>query len=240
MQKYRGRIYEKYIKRILDIILSLIGIIVFSPVMLLIAILVKKKLGSPVIFKQPRPGKNEKIFYMYKFRSMTDKKDKDGKLLPDKIRVTEFGKKLRESSLDELPELINILKGDMSIVGPRPQLVKDMVFMTLEQRKRHKVRQGLTGLAQINGRNSISWEEKLEYDLEYVENITFLRDLKIIIRTIFKVLKKDGITTYGMETAEDYGEYLLRKGFIDNIVYGLGLKEEKEIINGLKKEKNVF
>ncbi|MCI9539763.1 MAG: sugar transferase [Lachnospiraceae bacterium] len=232
--------YEKYIKRILDIILSLIGIIVFSPVMLLIAILVKKKLGSPVIFKQPRPGKNEKIFYMYKFRSMTDKKDKDGKLLPDKIRVTEFGKKLRESSLDELPELINILKGDMSIVGPRPQLVKDMVFMTLEQRKRHKVRQGLTGLAQINGRNSISWEEKLEYDLEYVENITFLRDLKIIIRTIFKVLKKDGITTYGMETAEDYGEYLLRKGFIDNIVYGLGLKEEKEIINGLKKEKNVF
>lgn len=222
MQKYRGRIYEKYIKRILDIILSLIGIIVFSPVMLLIAILVKKKLGSPVIFKQPRPGKNEKIFYMYKFRSMTDKKDKDGKLLPDKIRVTEFGKKLRESSLDELPELINILKGDMSIVGPRPQLVKDMVFMTLEQRKRHKVRQGLTGLAQINGRNSISWEEKLEYDLEYVENITFLRDLKIIIRTIFKVLKKDGITTYGMETAEDYGEYLLRKGFIDNIVYGLG------------------
>ncbi len=171
---------------------------------------------------------------------MTDKKDKDGKLLPDKIRVTEFGKKLRESSLDELPELINILKGDMSIVGPRPQLVKDMVFMTLEQRKRHKVRQGLTGLAQINGRNSISWEEKLEYDLEYVENITFLRDLKIIIRTIFKVLKKDGITTYGMETAEDYGEYLLRKGFIDNIVYGLGLKEEKEIINGLKKEKNVF
>ena len=240
MQKYRGRIYEKYIKRILDIILSLIGIIVFSPVMLLIAILVKKKLGSPVIFKQPRPGKNEKIFYMYKFRSMTDKKDKDGKLLPDKIRVTEFGKKLRESSLDELPELINILKGDMSIVGPRPQLVKDMVFMTLEQRKRHKVRQGLTGLAQINGRNSISWEEKLEYDLEYVENITFLRDLKIIIRTIFKVLKKDGITTYGMETAEDYGEYLLRKGFIDNIVYGLGLKEEKEIIKGLKKEKNVF
>lgn len=240
MQKYRGRIYEKYIKRILDIILSLIGIIVFSPVMLLIAILVKKKLGSPVIFKQPRPGKNEKIFYMYKFRSMTDKKDKDGKLLPDKIRVTEFWKKLRESSLDELPELINILKGDMSIVGPRPQLVKDMVFMTLEQRKRHKVRQGLTGLAQINGRNSISWEEKLEYDLEYVENITFLRDLKIIIRTIFKVLKKDGITTYGMETAEDYGEYLLRKGFIDNIVYGLGLKEEKEIINGLKKEKNVF
>ncbi len=240
MQKYRGRIYEKYIKRILDIILSLIGIIVFSPVMLLIAILVKKKLGSPVIFKQPRPGKNEKIFYMYKFRSMTDKKDKDGKLLPDKIRVTEFGKKLRESSLDELPELINILKGDMSIVGPRPQLVKDMVFMTLEQRKRHKVSQGLTGLAQINGRNSISWEEKLEYDLEYVENITFLRDLKIIIRTIFKVLKKDGITTYGMETAEDYGEYLLRKGFIDNIVYGLGLKEEKEIINGLKKEKNVF
>ena len=240
MQKYRGRIYEKYIKRILDIILSLIGIIVFSPVLFFIARWVKKKLGSPVIFKQPRPGKNEKIFYMYKFRSMTDKKDKDGKLLPDKIRVTEFGKKLRESSLDELPELINILKGDMSIVGPRPQLVKDMVFMTLEQRKRHKVRQGLTGLAQINGRNSISWEEKLEYDLEYVENITFLRDLKIIIRTIFKVLKKDGITTYGMETAEDYGEYLLRKVFIDNIVYGLGLKEEKEIINGLKKEKNVF
>ncbi len=240
MQKRRRGMYERYVKRLLDIVLSLVALVILSPVMLVVAGLVRVKLGKPIVFKQQRPGKNEKIFNMYKFRSMTDEKDSDGKLLPDEVRLTAFGKKLRSTSLDELPELVNILKGDMSIVGPRPQLVKDMVFMTLEQRKRHKVRQGLTGLAQINGRNSISWEEKLEYDLEYVENITFLRDLKIIIRTIFKVLKKDGITTYGMETAEDYGEYLLRKGFIDNIVYGLGLKEEKEIINGLKKEKNVF
>ena len=165
--------YRKYIKRILDFTLSLIALIVLSPILLITAILVKIKLGSPIIFKQQRPGKNEKIFTLYKFRTMTDKKDEEGNLLPDEQRITKFGKILRSTSIDELPELINILKGDMSIVGPRPQLIRDMLFMTEEQRKRHDVRQGLTGLAQINGRNNLTWEEKIEYDLEYIKNITF-------------------------------------------------------------------
>ena len=166
--------YAKYIKRILDFILSLIALIVLSPVLLVVAILVRIKLGSPIIFKQQRPGKDEKIFTLYKFRTMTDKKDENGNLLPDSERLTKFGKVLRSTSLDELPELVNILKGDMSIVGPRPLLIRDMLFMTDEQRKRHTVRQGLTGLAQINGRNNINWEEKLEYDLQYIKNITFV------------------------------------------------------------------
>ena len=161
--------YAKCIKRILDFILSFISIIVLMPVMLIIATLVRIKLGKPVIFKQQRPGKNEKIFTLYKFRTMTDKKDENGNLLPDEQRLTKFGKALRSTSLDELPELINILKGDMAIVGPRPQLIKDMLFMTKEQRRRHSVRQGLTGLAQISGRNNISWEEKINYDLNYFE-----------------------------------------------------------------------
>ena len=176
----------------------------------MLAIMVKRKLGSPVLFKQARPGKEEKIFYMYKFRTMTDERDENGKLLPDSVRLTEFGKTLRKTSLDELPELFNILRGDMSIVGPRPQLVKDMVFMTPEQRRRHMVRQGLTGLAQVNGRNAIEWEKKLAYDVEYVKNISFINDLKIIIATIKAVLKSDGINAEGMATAEDYGDYLLR------------------------------
>lgn len=171
--------YAKYIKRILDFILSLIALIVLSPVLLVVAILVRIKLGSPIIFKQQRPGKDEKIFTLYKFRTMTDKKDENGNLLPDSERLTKFGKVLRSTSLDELPELVNILKGDMSIVGPRPLLIRDMLFMTDEQRKRHTVRQGLTGLAQINGRNNINWEEKLEYDLQYIKNITFVGDVKI-------------------------------------------------------------
>ena len=173
--EHKAGIYEKYIKRLLDIVLSLCAIIVLSPVMLITALLVRIKLGSPVIFCQQRPGKidsktgKEKIFKMYKFRSMTDARDEDGELLPDEVRLTKFGKALRSTSLDELPELFNILKGDMSIVGPRPQLVRDMVFMSAEQRQRHLVRQGLTGLAQINGRNAIDWEEKLEWDLRYIE-----------------------------------------------------------------------
>ena len=211
--------YAKYIKRPLDLILSLIAIIILSPLLLIVAILVRIKLGKPVIFKQQRPGKNEKIFTLYKFRTMTDKKDENGNLLPDEQRLTKFGKALRSTSLDELPELINILKGDMAIVGPRPQLIKDMLFMTKEQRRRHSVRQGLTGLAQISGRNNISWEEKINYDLKYIENITFLVDLKIILKTIRKVLKKEDIETEGMETAEDLCDYLLRTGKISKEEY---------------------
>ena len=169
------------------------------------------KLGSPVIFKQKRPGKDERIFEMYKFRSMTDARDENGELLPDEVRLTSFGKKLRASSLDELPELFNILKGDMSVVGPRPQLVRDMVFMTAEQRKRHCVRPGLTGLAQVSGRNAIDWEKKLAYDLEYLKRITFLGDVKIIWKTVQKaLLSQEGIIGEGMATAEDFGDYLLR------------------------------
>ena len=202
--------YRKYIKRVLDFTLSLIALIILSPIYLVLAILVRIKLGSPIIFKQERPGLNEKIFTLYKFRTMTDEKDENGKLLPDEVRLTKFGKFLRSTSLDELPELINIIKGDMSIVGPRPQLVRDMLFMTDEQRKRHTVRQGLTGLAQVSGRNNISWEEKINYDLQYIENITFIGDIKIIFKTVLKVLKKEDINTEGMGTAEDLCDYLLR------------------------------
>ena len=208
--EHKKGIYEKYIKRILDFSLSLIALICLSPILLIVAILVRIKLGKPVIFKQERPGKDEKIFTLYKFRTMTDEKDKQGNLLPDSQRLTKFGKFLRSTSLDELPELVNIVKGDMSIVGPRPLLVRDMIFMNEEQRKRHSVRQGLTGLAQVNGRNNITWEKKLDYDLEYIQNITFIVDFKIILETILKVFRKEDINTDGMDTAEDLCDYLLR------------------------------
>ncbi|MFR5766181.1 MAG: sugar transferase [Clostridia bacterium] len=216
--------YAKYIKRTLDLILSLMALIVLMPLMIIIGILVRINLGSPIIFKQKRPGKNEKVFTLYKFRTMTDKRDIDGNLLPDEYRLTKFGKFLRSTSLDELPELINIIKGDMAIVGPRPQLIKDMLFMTKEQRRRHSVRQGLTGLAQINGRNNITWEEKLEYDLRYIENITFVEDTKIILKTILKVFKRDDINTNGMDTAEDLCDYLLRTNKITEKEYKEKLK----------------
>ena len=215
----RQGIYARSIKRKLDILLAGGALVALSPVMAVTAWQVRKKLGSPVLFTQLRPGKGEKIFKMYKFRTMTDERDAKGNLLPDEQRLTEFGKFLRESSLDELPELFNILKGDMSIVGPRPQLVRDMVFMTKEQRRRHKVAQGLTGLAQVSGRNNISWEEKLTYDQEYVKHITFLGDLKIIFKTIGNVLKKEDINTDGMATAEDFGDYLLRTGQVNQEIY---------------------
>lgn len=212
-------IYARCVKRKLDILLSGGALILLSPVMAVTALRVRKNLGSPVLFTQLRPGKGEKIFKMYKFRTMTDERDAEGNLLPDEVRLTEFGKFLRDSSLDELPELFNILKGDMSIVGPRPQLVRDMVFMTKEQRRRHKVAQGLTGLAQVNGRNNISWEDKLSYDQKYVRHITFLGDLRIILKTVGNVLKKEDINTTGMATAEDFGDYLLRTGQIDEKTY---------------------
>ena len=222
--EHKKGIYEKYIKRSLDFILSLIALICLSPILLIVAILVRVKLGSPVIFKQKRPGKDEKIFTLYKFRTMTDEKDESGNLLPDSQRLTKFGKFLRSTSLDELPELINIIKGDMSIVGPRPQLVRDMIFMTDEQRKRHSVRQGLTGLAQVNGRNNITWEEKINYDLKYIQNITFIGDAKIILETILKVFRKDDINTDGMDTAEDLCDYLLRTKQISEEKYKEKLK----------------
>ena len=221
--------YRKYFKRILDLVLSLIAFIILLPIMMVIYILVRIKLGKPVIFKQKRPGKDEKIFTLYKFRTMTDEKDENGNLLPDEKRLTKFGKFLRSTSLDELPELVNIIKGEMSIVGPRPQLIRDMLFMTDEQRKRHFVRQGLTGLAQINGRNNISWEEKINYDLKYIENITFKNDLIIIYKTIGKVFKRENIETDGMDTAEDLGDYLLRTKKITKKEY-----EEKESIAMMK------
>lgn len=221
---HKKSIYEKYIKRILDFTLSLIALICLSPILLIVAILVRIKLGSPVIFKQKRPGKDEKIFTLYKFRTMTDEKDDNGDLLPDSQRLTKFGKFLRSTSLDELPELINIIEGEMAIVGPRPQLIRDMLFMNNEQRKRHTVRQGLTGLAQVNGRNNITWKEKLNYDLQYIENITFIDDAKIILKTVLKVLKKNDINTNGMDTAEDLCDYLLRTKQISEEEYKEKLK----------------
>lgn len=196
--------YAKYIKRPLDFILALTAIIILLPVFLVIGILVKIKLGSPVIFKQERSGKDEKIFTLFKFRTMTEEKDNNGELLPDSRRLTRFGKWLRSTSLDELPELINIIKGDMSFVGPRPLLVKYLPLYSEQQRKRHKVRPGLTGYAQVHGRNSISWEQKFDLDLRYVDNITFFTDIKIIFNTIEAVLLRNGITDNSNVTMEEF------------------------------------
>lgn len=188
-------IYARCIKRPLDITLSLLGLILLSPLLLVVAFLIKIRLGSPIIFKQQRPGLNEKIFTLYKFRTMADKRDEKGELLPDSDRLTRFGKWLRSTSLDELPELWNILKGDMSLVGPRPLLVEYLPLYDEYQRRRHVVRPGLTGLAQINGRNAISWEEKFEYDVEYVNDMCFILDWKILLQTIIKVSSKEGVNT---------------------------------------------
>ena len=191
--KHKASFYEKYIKRLMDILLSGGALLVLSPVLLVTAILVRTKLGSPVIFCQERPGKDEKIFKLYKFRSMTDARDENGELLSDEIRLTRFGKLLRSTSLDELPELWNILRGDMSIVGPRPLLVSYLPYYTEEEQHRHDVRPGLTGLAQVNGRNNLTWEQKFAYDLEYVDHISFGYDVRIILKTVGKVLKKSDI-----------------------------------------------
>ncbi|MDT2747779.1 sugar transferase [Vagococcus fluvialis] len=196
--------YRLFFKRLLDIVISLIALILLSPVLLLVAILVRVKLGTPIIFKQKRPGKNNKIFIMYKFRSMTDQKDENGNLLSDEIRLTKFGKMLRSTSLDELPELWNIFKGDMSIVGPRPLLVEYLSIYNEQQLKRHNVRPGLTGWAQVNGRNAISWNEKFILDVEYVENLSLIIDIKIFFLTIKKVVFKDGISAEGSATIEKF------------------------------------
>ena len=196
--------YKRFVKRCLDLLLSLAALIILSPVLLLVAILVRCKLGSPILFKQKRPGLHEKIFCMYKFRTMTDAKDADGNLLPDEVRLTKFGKLLRSTSLDELPELFNILKGDMAIVGPRPLLVQYLPRYNERQHHRHDVRPGFTGLAQVNGRNSISWQEKFEWDVKYVEKVSFLMDLRIIAKTVKVVLKRDGISSETSATMEEF------------------------------------
>lgn len=196
--------YKKYFKRVFDIVLSGFALIILSPIFLITAILVKVKLGSPVIFTQKRPGKDEKIFKMYKFRSMTDERDNDGNLLPDEIRLTKFGKLLRSTSLDELPELWNIFKGDMSIVGPRPLLIEYLPLYNKHQRRRHDVRPGLTGFAQVNGRNTLNWEERFNLDVEYVEEITLFTDIQIILKTMDKVVKRDGITSGTSATMEPF------------------------------------
>ncbi len=202
--KSKRSLYQRYIKRLMDIILSFLAIIFLSPVLLIIAILVKIKLGSPIIFKQNRPGLNEKIFTLYKFRTMTDERDEKGQLLPDHVRLTRFGKFLRSTSLDELPELFNILKGNMSIIGPRPLLIEYLPLYNEHQKRRHKVRPGLSGLAQVNGRNAISWEEKFNLDVEYVDNVSFIVDFKIIFLTVKKVLVREGINSNNSVTMEPF------------------------------------
>ena len=196
--------YEKYIKRPVDFILSLVALIVLSPILLIVAVLVRIKLGSPVIFKQQRPGLNGEIFNMYKFRTMTDERDENGELLPDEERLKEFGKKLRSTSMDELPELWNIVRGDMSLIGPRPLLVKYLPRYNAHQARRHEVRPGVTGYAQVNGRNSITWEKKFDLDVEYVDNVTFVGDLQIIFKTIKTVLMREGISSDSSVTMEEF------------------------------------
>lgn len=245
--KYKGAeffrkptgIYERFIKRPLDCFLSSGAAIVLSPVLLYLIIAGAINMKGNPFFTQDRPGRvdprtgKERIFKLIKFRSMTNEKDENGNLLPDEKRLKNYGKRLRASSLDELGELINIIKGDMAVVGPRPQLVRDMVFMTDEQRKRHTVRQGLTGLAQCNGRNGLSWDKKLQYDINYIDNgITFIGDVKIIYKTVEKVFKKEGITMENMATAADYGDYLLDIGRVNEEEYAHKQQEAKEYVMG--------
>lgn len=231
--------YEKYIKRAIDIVCASAAIICFSPIYIGVAILVRFKLGSPVLFTQDRPGLigedgKETIFKMYKFRTMTDERDENGNLLPDEVRLTSFGKWLRSTSLDELPEAFNILNGTLSVCGPRPQLVRDMVFMTDEQRMRHTAKPGLSGLAQVNGRNAISWEDKINWDLKYIEKVSFLEDLKIILSTVKKAfIKQEGITQDDMATAEDFGDYLLRIEKVDKENYNKKQLQATMILSGL-------
>ncbi len=231
--------YAKFWKRIIDFTLSLLGLVILSPILLLLVIVGAVKMKGNPFFVQLRPGLidtgtgQEKIFKLIKLRTMTNEKDKDGKLLPDEKRLTAYGRFLRSTSADELFELVNIIKGDMSIVGPRPQLVRDMVFMTDEQRKRHSVRPGLTGLAQCNGRNNMTWEKKFEYDLQYISKITFLGDLKIMFQTVYKVFQREGINEEGMDTAMDFGDYLLKKGAIEQAYYDAKQQEAKELVKNI-------
>ena len=228
--------YEKYIKRLLDVTLSFAALVMLSPLLFVLSIVGAIAMGGNPFFVQARPGKKgkdgkEQIFKLVKFRTMNNKKDKNGNLLPDDMRLNRYGKILRSMSLDELPEFWNILKGDMSIVGPRPQLVRDMVFMTQEQRRRHDVSPGLTGLAQVNGRNNITWEQKIQYDLQYIDSgITFVEDMKIIFQTIGKVLKRRDVVREGTGTDVDFGDWLIMEGRIDIHEYEKKQCEVKEFL----------
>lgn len=225
--------YYPFFKRICDIICALAVFIFLWPLFVVLAILVRTKLGSPVLFTQVRPGKDGKLFKLYKFRSMTNERGEDGSFLPDEVRLTKFGKWLRKSSLDEIPEAINILKGDMSVIGPRPQLVKDYVFFNEETVKRQSVRPGLSGLAQVNGRNNISWEDKFKYDLEYCEKISLWKDISLVFKTIGKAfIKKESIDKEGFATDEDYGDYLLRTKAITQKQYDDRCLLANELIEG--------
>ena len=202
--------YKNYFKRLIDIFLSVSALVILSPVVLVTAVLVRVKLGSPAIFRQERPGKDEKIFTMFKFRTMTDAKDERGEMLPDEVRLTGFGKFLRSFSLDELPELVNIIKGDMSIIGPRPLLVQYLPYYDEFQKRRHEVRPGLTGLAQINGRNLTTWNERFEFDIQYIDSISFVTDVKIFFATIGKVFKREGVSAENHATMESFVDYAKR------------------------------
>lgn len=229
--------YARFLKRLFDVLLSLIALSVLSPVLLLLTVIGAVAMRGNPFFTQLRPGKiskktgKEKIFKLIKFRTMSNKKDKDGNLLPDDVRLNKYGKFLRSTSLDELPELLNILVGHMSIVGPRPQLVRDMTFMTAEQRRRHSVRPGLTGLAQVSGRNNITWEEKFEYDLKYIEKITLFGDVKIIFQTIGKVLRRSDTVREGTASDVDFGDWLMQEGKVDQATYDEKQKEAKELLS---------
>ncbi len=229
--------YANFFKRLFDFLLSLVAIAVLSPVLLILTIVGAIAMGGNPFFTQARPGRidkrtgKERIFRMVKFRTMSNAKDKDGNLLPDDVRLNKYGRFLRSTSLDELPELFNILIGDMSIVGPRPQLVRDMTFMTDEQRRRHGVRPGLTGLAQVNGRNNITWEQKFEYDLEYIKKITLLKDVKIIFQTVGKVFARSDTVREGTVSDIDFGDWLLLEGKVDKETYDDKQKEAKELLN---------
>ena len=227
-------LYRVFFKRFYDILLSGLALLILSPLFILIAVLVRAKLGKPVIFTQARPGKKNKIFRMRKFRTMTDGRDAEGNLLPDQERLTRFGKFLRAASLDELPGIWDIFRGKMSIIGPRPQLIKDLVFMDDDIKRRHRVRPGLTGLAQVSGRNNISWDKRFAFDLAYVKKINIFSDIKIFFKTIFKVFKRADVATDGMATSEDYGDFLLRTDRITQEEYNEKLAQMQELINHKK------
>lgn len=244
LDRKRG-FYEKYIKRILDIICASLAIIVFSWLYLAIAVIVRIKMGKPVIFKQPRPGMidpktgKERIFDMYKFRTMTDERDENGNLLPDEVRLNKFGRALRATSLDELPEAFNILLGSMSLIGPRPQLVRDMVFMSDEQRMRHTAKPGLSGLAQVKGRNAITWEEKLDWDLKYIDDVSFWGDVKLVFETVkVALIKHEGITDGDNATALDYGDALLKAGKVSKPRYDAEMAHARILIEEHEKGKS--